>query len=129
MATLSQVTLLDTNVLIEIFKGNQDVIDPVQEIGTGNLALSSVTAMELYYGALNKLELQRIRKHLRAFYCFHLSTAISVTAMHLIEQYSKSHGMQIPDALIAATAIEHECELMTLNLKDFRFIPALKIKE
>jgi hypothetical protein len=129
MATLNQVVLLDTNILIEIFKGNPDVIAPVQKIGTENLALSAVTVMELYYGALNKLELQRIRKHLRAFHCFHLSNAISVTAMHLIEKYSKSHGLQIPDALIAATAIEHECELMTLNLKDFRFIPALKMKE
>ena len=43
MATLNQVTLLDTNILIEIFKGNTDVIAPVQIIGTENLALSAVT--------------------------------------------------------------------------------------
>jgi len=121
--------LLDTNILIEIFKGNLDVIVPVQKNGPENFALSSVTAMELYYGALNKLELQRIKKYLAAFHCLHISTAISATAMHLVERYSKSHGLQIPDALIAATSIEYECEFLTLNLKDFRFISALKIKQ
>jgi tRNA(fMet)-specific endonuclease VapC len=121
--------LLDTNILIEIFKGNTDVIMPVQQVGPENLALSAVTAMELYYGALNNLELKRIRKHLGAFHCLQISTSISVNAMHLIERYSKSHGLQIPDALIAATAMEYKCELMTLNLKDFRFISALKIKK
>lgn len=72
--------LLDTNILIEIFKGNLDVIVPVQKNGPENFALSSVTAMELYYGALNKLELQRIKKYLAAFHCLHISTAISATA-------------------------------------------------
>jgi len=35
-------------------------IAPVEQVGPENLARSAVTAMELYYGALNKLELQRI---------------------------------------------------------------------
>jgi len=75
--------LLDTSILIEVFKGNTDVIVPVQRVGPENLALSSVTAMKLYYGALNKLELQRIRKHLGGFHCLHISTSISENAMHL----------------------------------------------
>jgi predicted nucleic acid-binding protein len=40
--------LLDTNILIEVFKGNATVTIDVREAGSENLALSSVTAMELY---------------------------------------------------------------------------------
>ena len=120
--------LLDTNILIEVFKGNTTVIDAIQEAGPENLALSSVPAMELYYGALNRLELQRIRKNLGAFQIIHISTMISETATRLIERYAKSHNLQIPDALIAATALETHCELLKLNVRDFRFISGLSLR-
>jgi len=120
--------LVDTNILIEVFKGNAAIIDSVSNAGPENLALSSITVMELYYGALNKLELQRIRKHVAAFRIVHISTAISETATLLIERYAKSHNLQIPDALIAATALEAQSELFTLNVKDFQFISGLTLK-
>jgi hypothetical protein len=42
-------------------------------------------------------------------------------------QYSLSHKLTIPDAMIAATALTHNISLYTLNLKDFRFIQGLQI--
>jgi predicted nucleic acid-binding protein len=44
-----------------------------------------------------------------------------------METYSLSHKLSIPDALIAATALVHDSELFTLNVKDFRFIPSLTL--
>lgn len=38
-----------------------------------------------------------------------------------------SHRLAIPDGFIAATAIENDVELFTLNKKDFRFIEGLKL--
>jgi hypothetical protein len=112
----------------DLFKGNATVIAVVQNAGPRNLALSSITAMELYYGAMNRLELQRIRKNLSAFSIIHISTTISETATRLIETYAKSHNLQLPDALIAATALETNSELLTLNMPDFRFINGLSIR-
>lgn len=123
----SQMIILDTNILIEVFKGNPEIITNVQAAGTINIALSSITAMELYYGAVNRLELQRIKKHLGMFTIVHVSTTISETATKLIERYAKSHNLQIPDALIAATALDTQSELMTLNIKDFRYISGLSL--
>ena len=129
MATESDtVILVDTNIFIEVFKGNPAVIATVQSVGPENLALSAITAMELYYGALNRLELQRIRKNLRVFKIVHISNTISETATRLIETYAKSHNLQIPDALIAATALETHSELMTLNVRDFRYINGLVLR-
>ncbi|WP_199301990.1 PIN domain-containing protein [Pseudanabaena cinerea] len=41
--------------------------------------------------------------------------------------YSLSHKLTIPDALIAATALANDLELYTLNIKYFRFIENLKL--
>lgn len=54
-------------------------------------------------------------------------TDISELATNMIEKYAKSHGLGIPDALIAATAICHSIELLTYNVKDFKFIDSLKL--
>ncbi len=116
--------LLDTNILIEMLKG-----DPVtgQRIGglSDPLAISSISAMELMYGARNKAELQQLVKFITLFQMVHLSNEISTRALQLITAYAKSHTLDIPDALIAATALEHKARLFTYNLKDFRFIPDL----
>jgi len=127
-AGFNAVIVLDTNILIEVFKGNEEIINAVVDAGPDNISLSSISAMELYYGALNKLELQRIHKYLGSFRIVHISVAISETATTLITRYAKSHNLQIPDALIAATAIESQSELLTLNTRDFRFIHGLSLR-
>ena len=119
--------LCDTNVIIEILKGNEKTIKIIESIGLENIAISSVTVMELYFGALNKRELSKIKKHLKALNIVHFDNDISELAVSMIESYSKSHGLQIPDAIIAATALSFEMKLFTLNLKDFKYIDGLNL--
>ena len=121
--------LCDTNVIIEILKGNRRTIRSIESIGLENIAISSVTVMELYFGALNKRELNKIKKHLEALNIVHFDNEVSEVAVSMIERYSKSHGLQIPDAIIAATALSMDIKLYTLNLKDFRYIDGLKLQE
>ena len=83
--------------------------------------------MELYYGALNKRELNKIKKALSEFSILPLNEEITEIAINLIEKYSKSHGLKIPDALIASTAIYYDISLWTYNIKDFRFIEKLSL--
>ena len=51
--------VLDTNVLIEILKDNQSAIQKVESFNC-SLAISSITVMELFYGALNKAEVKKL---------------------------------------------------------------------
>jgi tRNA(fMet)-specific endonuclease VapC len=117
--------LLDTNILIEVLKGNNSIIDRL--IPERQYGISAVCAMELIYGARDKAEVKKIEKALSQLRCYHITSAISKTALDLMHQYSKSHGLSIPDALIAATAIIEEISLFTLNIKDFRYIDALSL--
>ena len=52
------IILCDTNILIELYKNNQTIISNLHEIGEENVAINSVTAGELIFGALNKKEVQ-----------------------------------------------------------------------
>jgi tRNA(fMet)-specific endonuclease VapC len=57
----------------------------------------------------------------------HIETSISTLAVELVGKYALSHKMALPDALIASTAIIHNIELYTLNIKDFRFLDGVKL--
>jgi len=119
--------LCDTNILIEFYKNNSQITAVLREIGQADLAISAVTEAELYFGALNKAELQKIKRHLSFLQRFPLDNVISNTFLELMETYSLSHKLSIPDALIAATALAHEAALYTLNVKDFYFISKLTL--
>ena len=121
-----EVILLDTNILIEILKGNQKTIQQVESLHT-TLYVSSITVMELYYGALNKAEIKRLEKFIMLFTVLHIDKEISIRSAELIKVYAKSHTLDIPDSLIAATALEKELTLFTYNTKDFKYISHIKL--
>ena len=121
------MVLCDTDVIIEILKGNQPTLDKINSIGINNFSISSVTIMELYFGALHKRELKTIKKSLNSLQLVHFSHEISKISIDLMENYSKSHGLRIPDAIIAASAISLNHTLFTYNIKDFKYIRELEL--
>ena len=120
--------LCDTNIFIEIYRRNKAVHTVlIDKIGLKNVVISDVTRAELFYGAFNKAELQMIRKDLSNFQILHIDQFISEKAVEFVEKYCLSHKTDLEDALIAATAILYNIELYTLNIKDFVFIPEIKL--
>ena len=119
--------LCDTDIFIEAFKNNTLATGSLRRIGFQNIALSAITLMELYFGALNKRELLKIKSRLQKLEIINLDQEITETAINMIERYAKSHGLHIPDALIAATAICRGMQLLTYNVKDFKFVEGIKL--
>lgn len=117
--------LLDTNILIEFYKDNREVRSALETQGASNLAISVITAGELYFGARDKREMRKIEKHLSLIEQIPLDVEITSLFLDLLRQYALSHRLNIPDALIAATAILNNLPLYTLNVKDFQYIPGL----
>ena len=118
--------LLDTNVLIEILKNNRQTIQKIESF-TQPLAVSSISVMELYYGALNKAELHKLEKFVSLFSVIHINEQISASSVKLVKAYAKSHHLDIPDSLIASTALTQKCKLHTYNLKDFKYIDGIEL--
>lgn len=117
--------LCDTCILIDYLRGKEEIKKKLSKDRTDGLGMSSITYMELMVGAFNKREINTIKKAFADFEIVELSAAVSIKASKFIETYSKSHGLLIPDALIAATALEYDIPLYTANVSDFRFIPDL----
>jgi predicted nucleic acid-binding protein len=108
--------LCDTNIFIHAFNGNENTIAQLKIIGLQEIVLSAITLMELYQGMGNKYELAQMKKKLRYYDIIHVDEAISQTAIALIENFKLSHGLQIPDAIIGATAVVYNIPLYTYNL-------------
>lgn len=121
-----EIILLDTNILIEILKGDQKTIKKVQDFNA-TLAISSITVMELYYGAINKTELNKLEKFVSLFHIIQLNENISTHATKLVKTYAKSHSLDIPDSLIASTSLVNKYTLFTYNLKDFKYINSIEL--
>lgn len=119
--------LCDTNILIEFYRNRLEIVAELRRIGQQELAVSAVTQAELYFGARDKAELKQLRQHLALLHQVPLDALISTRFVQLMESYSLSHRISLPDALIAATALSHDMTLYTLNIRDFRFISGLRL--
>jgi predicted nucleic acid-binding protein len=119
--------LCDTNIFISAFNGKQNAIDTMEQIGFDNIVISSITLMELFQGMGNKHELAQMKKKIKYYDVIEINSQVSKLATTFIENYKLSHGLQIPDALIGATAVILNIELFTYNVKDFSFMPDLKL--
>jgi predicted nucleic acid-binding protein len=119
--------LCDTNILIELYRNNTGIVAAVEAINQDNVAISDVTRAELFVGALNKRELQILRKEVNQLTILPIQQEISTMAISLLEKYCLSHKPDFHDALIAATSLCHNVELFTLNVKDFIYISGIKL--
>ena len=121
-------TLVDTDILIDLAAENVQAVSCVQRLEQqSSLCISSITEMELIVGCRNKTELKNTDRLLERFRMIPLNEQASVTAVALIRKYRLSHGLLIADALIAATAIALDCDFITKNQRDYRFIEGLKL--
>ena len=125
MAT--NLVMCDTNIFIHWFNGDEQTIQQLRKIGLENVALSVITAMELIQGADNKQQLSRLRKNLNNYSIVNFSADVSELSLRFVEDYKLSHHLQIPDAIIAATAVHYQIPLFTYNTKDFKYIPNIQL--
>ncbi|WP_262246884.1 type II toxin-antitoxin system VapC family toxin [Parapedobacter soli] len=123
--------ICDTDVMIELLdrdKAKHAQTDQLLEkIGLDNILISAITKMELIKGTVNKEHNQQVYKKLKRLDTILLSPEITIRAVELLNNYHLSHGLAIPDALIAATALETKLKLFTYNLRDFTFIKGLNL--
>lgn len=121
--------LFDTDVLIWCFRGNENAARLIDS-ESGDRLLSIVSYMELLQGARNSQEKKWIHSFLSdfAFTVLPLSENIGKRASIYIEEYALKHGIQMADALIAATAMENGSKLFTSNYKHFKCIEDLSLK-
>jgi len=119
--------LIDTDVLIWLTRGHAGAATRLQALTPWRI--SAVTYMELAQGCRDKQELARVKKGLALSQTeiLPINAAITDRAMQLVDDYALSHGMQLGDALIAATALEYGATVLTSNTKHFSAVDGLSV--
>jgi predicted nucleic acid-binding protein len=119
--------LFDTDVLIWQLRGHPAAADAIDE--ADRRAISIVTYMELLQGARDKRELRSLKTFLTdlRFITLPLTENIGHRASIYLEEYGLSASLSMPDALIAATAVEAHEVLVTGNQKHYKAIRDLQV--
>lgn len=121
------MVIFDTNILIEIYRGNAAVRRHIETLGVSVIYISSITIAEFLVGAKDKADLKKLEKLLDSYTHLPLNADITEIFLNLFKSYSLSHRPAIADVLIAATAMYYDLPLYTFNKKHFQFIPRLRL--
>lgn len=123
--------LLDTNIVVAFFNGNEQVASKVVE-KINTIALSTIVVAELDYGAKasqhSKTNLAKLNQFVEIVHVvpFDIDCARMLgTIKSKLRKTGKPTGEV--DAMIAAVAMVHRAELITGNIKHFQNIRGLKI--
>lgn len=119
--------LFDTDVLVWLLRGNEQAAQAIES--AGSRAISVVNYMELLQGARDRREAKAIKAILAAFRLLPLTENIGHRASIYLEEFGLNAGLRMADALVAATAVESHLPLCTANIKHYRSISELEIRQ
>ncbi len=108
--------LVDTDIFIDHLRGAVEL-----KVGRHRLHYSVVTRAELFAGATGTDAAARVLAPLREI---PVDRAIAESAGRI----RRESGLRMPDALIAATAMERNLALFTRNKKDFGPVRGLRVR-
>jgi predicted nucleic acid-binding protein len=121
--------LLDTDIFVNFLRGQEEEALFFNKILVENEfygLFSSITEIELF--AVERLDQKQetaILKLLANLQRIDLDSQVAQLAGRWLAKYKKSNGLEMPDAIIAATALIHGASLVTKNTRHYAFIPGL----
>jgi tRNA(fMet)-specific endonuclease VapC len=125
--------VFDTNVMIALMKGRRRLLEARIQIQEADaIAISSIVAFELYFGAFNSVR-QSENLAVLGSLRFPILPFDANDAFHAghIRASLKSKGTPIGpfDSLIAGQALARNLTLVTNNVREFRRVPGLRIED
>jgi len=124
--------LLDTNVLISMFKNQHGIREKIIEVGFDACCICELTLAELYVGMYKggserqRNEIEFVKSH---FKILPISESIETYARIRSKLELKGQKIDTIDCLIGSTAITYDCVVVTHNLKHFDRIQGINIED
>ena len=121
-----QSLLIDTDVLIDYLRGNDQAADFLESTEK-LLYISCITVAELFAGVREGEERIILEKFLRSFDTIAIDEKIVQKGGLFRRDFGKSHGVGLANAIIAASATEVGATLITLNQKHFPMLNNIQV--
>jgi len=125
--------LLDTNIVIFFFKGNQKVLDEIDKVGINHCFISEITLAELKYGAAFSQNppkhIAQVKKLLQYVTVIPITAAIDLFATEKARLRNAGQLIDDFDLLIGATALAHQMTLVTNNWKHFKRLDNIALED
>lgn len=122
---MAKPILLDTDVLVDFFRGHPKAIAFINARST-RIILSSIVVAELYAGVKGDEELAALDNFVSLFPVFPVSADLARAGGLYKRDFGASHGVGLADAILAATAEDARAELKTLNTRHYPMLQGLK---
>ena len=120
--------LLDSDFLIDLFNQRPKAVKKFRQIENQPFAVSSITLLELEYGAQKQNRIFETDEFATAYRVLAFSGPEAKEAARIRVQLEKNGGRIGPeDEMIAATAIIYDAKLLTRNTKHFKRVKGLKL--
>lgn len=120
--------LLDTSVLIDHLREYKPATEFLETAFNSGVSvnISTVTEMELFAGKSmeNPAVEEEVNKFLKLFKVLPVTSSIARHAGRLLRRH-RYQGLTSTDAIIAGTAMEHNANLITRNIKHFRMVKGI----
>ena len=113
--------LIDSDVVIEVLRGRDQALLVKWSVLVStedDILFSPVTAARIW-PRVHPDEHAVISRFFRSLTCASIDYQVGHLAGELFRHYSRSHGIAISDALMAATAIQNQAALWTRNRNQY----------
>ena len=113
---------VDTNMIVYTMNGLEPAVDFMREAQEKEITFSVIVEAELFSSAkLTEEDMHDLRKVLDLGEIIEVNSSIALKAGELrcLSRINQNISLKLPDALIAATAIEQTATLVTRNADDF----------
>lgn len=125
----SEKYLLDSDVLINYLRRDLNAYRLMKMIEEGRMMghFSVIVETELYSGIRDAKEREAVEDVLALMKRITIHKRIAILAGEYRSKYFRSHSLETPDALIAASAKLNGLTLVTENKRHFEMIEGLKV--
>jgi predicted nucleic acid-binding protein len=114
MGSQRMICVFDTNILIDYLNGMEQAA--IDMDAHPDRAISRITWIEVLAGVYSGAEETATRSFLSTFQLIEISSAVA----HRTIEVRRDHRLKLPDAIIYATTLDVQGELVTRNTRDFR---------
>ncbi len=121
--------VFDTTILIDESRNFQPAVKLVEKVAKKEIdgLISGITEGELLSGS----ECKKEDVFKKTFDMIYLFTKIEVgnKILQKAAEFRRIYGVDLLDAIIAATAFDQKCKLWTKNIDDFKKIKEIEVEE